>query len=91
MRFFTVVTALTWCTLMTATVAPVHGQDALQTTYVTLTARKMPLAQAFRQIQQKTGLLFVYQPGLVDVYKDVQVPEGRFTVAQVLDSVLVGT
>jgi TonB-linked SusC/RagA family outer membrane protein len=88
MRFFTVVTALT---LMTATVTSVHGQDALQTTYVTLTARKMPLAQAFRQIQQKTGLLFVYQPGLVDVYKDVQVPEGRFTVAQALDSVLVGT
>jgi TonB-linked SusC/RagA family outer membrane protein len=88
MRFFTVVTALT---LMTATVTSVHGQDALQTTYVTLTARKMPLAQAFRQIQQKTGLLFVYQPGLVDVYKDVQVPEGRFTVAQALDSMLVGT
>jgi TonB-linked SusC/RagA family outer membrane protein len=91
MRFFTVVTALTWCTLMTATVTSVHGQDALQTTYVTLTARKMSLAQAFRQIQQKTGLLFVYQPGLVDVYKDVQMPEGRFTVAQVLDSMLVGT
>ncbi|MBT1689249.1 SusC/RagA family TonB-linked outer membrane protein [Dawidia soli] len=91
MRFFTVVTALAWCTLMIAPVTPTRGQDALHTTYVTLTARRMPLAQAFRQIQQKTGLLFVYQPGLVDVYKDVQVPEGRFTVAQALDSVLVGT
>ncbi|MBT1712523.1 hypothetical protein KK062_30085, partial [Fulvivirgaceae bacterium PWU5] len=87
MRFFTVVTALTWYALMTAAVTPVHGQAALQTPYATLTARKMPLAQAFRQIQQKTGLLFVYQPGLVDVYKEVQVPEGRFTVAQALDSV----
>jgi TonB-dependent starch-binding outer membrane protein SusC len=91
MRFFTVVTALTWCTLMTAMVTPAQGQDALETTYVVLTARKMPLPQAFKQIQQKTGLLFVYQPGLVDIYKNVRVPEGRMTVAQALDSVLVGT
>jgi TonB-dependent starch-binding outer membrane protein SusC len=91
MRFFTVVTALTWCTLMIGTITSAQGQDALETTYVVLTARRMPLPQAFRQIQQKTGLLFVYQPGLVDVYKDVRMPEGRFTVAQALDSVLVGT
>jgi TonB-linked SusC/RagA family outer membrane protein len=91
MRFFTVVTVFTWCTLMTATVTPVRGQDALQTTYVTLTAHKTSLAQAFRQIQQKTGLLFVYQPGLVGEYKEVQVPAGRFTIAQALDSLLTGT
>lgn len=65
--------------------------DALNTTWVVLQARRMPLPQAFRSIQQKTGLLFVYQPGLVDVYNDVQVPEGRFTVAAALDSVIKGT
>lgn len=67
------------------------SQDALTTTMVTLQARRMPLNQAFRTIQQKTLLLFVYQPGVVDVYKDVLVPEGRFTVAAALDSILVGT
>lgn len=77
--------------LLVATQIPSFSQDALTTTWVTLQARRLPLPQAFKTIQQKTGLLFVYQPGLVDIYRDVYMPEGRFIVAAALDSVLKDT
>jgi TonB-linked SusC/RagA family outer membrane protein len=75
-----------------ASIGEVHAQDVLDTKMVRIAAtRHASLAWVFREIQYQSRLLFVYQPNSTDLFTDILVQEGLYTVRQLLDTVFLGT
>ena len=65
--------------------------QALDSIIVTVELRNDNLTSLFRKIEKQTGLLFAYQPQLVDGYDRITLPMRTRSVKATLDLVLKGT
>jgi TonB-linked SusC/RagA family outer membrane protein len=65
--------------------------QALDSIIVTVELRNDNLTSLFRKIEKQTGLLFAYQPQLVDGYDRITLPMRTRSVKATLDLVLEGT
>jgi TonB-linked SusC/RagA family outer membrane protein len=73
-------------------IGTIQAADVLTITKVKIPeTRYASLVWVFRQIQDQSGLLFVYQPHDIEPFTNQLIPEGTYTVQQLLDTAFRGT
>ncbi|MBF4494170.1 TonB-dependent receptor [Flavobacterium sp. MR2016-29] len=66
------------------------GQN-LESISVDIELHNQDIKTLFKTIENKTGLLFAYQPQIIKDFPKITTPRGRRTVSDILDAVLQGT
>jgi TonB-linked SusC/RagA family outer membrane protein len=66
------------------------GQN-LETISVDIELHNEDIKTLFKNIENKTGLLFAYQPQIIKDFPKISTPKGRRPVSEILNSVLRGT
>jgi TonB-linked SusC/RagA family outer membrane protein len=67
-----------------------NGQN-LESISVDIELRNQEIKTLFRIIENKTGLLFAYQPQIIANYPKISTPRGKRAVSEILDNVLEGS
>ncbi len=68
-----------------------HGQGNLSRKNISVPEGHMSLMDIFREVQMQAGFMFVFQPTLVDQFKNLAVPGGTHSVQDFLEIVLRDT
>ncbi|MEN2401477.1 TonB-dependent receptor [Flavobacterium sp. MC2016-06] len=66
------------------------GQN-LETISVDIELHNEDIKTLFKNIENKTGLLFAYQPQIIKDFPKISTPKGRRSVSEILSTVLSGT
>lgn len=67
-----------------------NGQS-LESISVDIELRNQDIKTLFKSIENKTGLLFAYQPQMIANFPKISTPRGKRAVSEILDSVLEGS